>query len=101
MTALVAFGKRRIGLEIGASQIVEQNIELDVEQIPPAPSQMVENGLLVRQQKIMRRVELLGIDRFMGQIDAGNLPWSMTQQSLELYMTEVAPVVKKETAAAS
>jgi probable LLM family oxidoreductase len=48
---------------------------------------------------IMRRVELLGIDRFMGQIDVGNLPWSMTMNSLEIYMTEVAPVVKRETAA--
>lgn len=46
---------------------------------------------------IMRRVELLGIDRFMGQIDVGNLPWSMTLDSLELYMTEVAPVVRRET----
>jgi alkanesulfonate monooxygenase SsuD/methylene tetrahydromethanopterin reductase-like flavin-dependent oxidoreductase (luciferase family) len=46
---------------------------------------------------IMRRVELLGIDRFMGQIDVGNLPWSMTLDSLELYMTEVAPVVRHET----
>lgn len=47
---------------------------------------------------IMRRVELLGIDRFMGQIDVGNLPWPMTRASLELYMTEVAPVLKRETA---
>jgi alkanesulfonate monooxygenase SsuD/methylene tetrahydromethanopterin reductase-like flavin-dependent oxidoreductase (luciferase family) len=47
---------------------------------------------------IMRRVELLGIDRFIGQIDVGNLPWEMTLGSLELYMTEVAPVVKRETA---
>lgn len=47
---------------------------------------------------IMRRVEVLGIDRFMGQIDVGNLPWEMTLGSLELYMTEVAPVVKRETA---
>lgn len=46
---------------------------------------------------IMRRVELLGIDRFMGQIDVGNLPWSMTLDSLELFMTEVAPVVRRET----
>jgi probable LLM family oxidoreductase len=46
---------------------------------------------------IMRRVELLGIDRFMGQIDLGNLPWEMTMGSLELYMTEVAPVVRRET----
>jgi alkanesulfonate monooxygenase SsuD/methylene tetrahydromethanopterin reductase-like flavin-dependent oxidoreductase (luciferase family) len=48
---------------------------------------------------IMLRVELLGIDRFMGQIDVGNLPWEMTRDSLELYMTEVAPVLRKETAA--
>ena len=47
---------------------------------------------------IMRRVELLGIDRFMGQIDVGALPWNMTMESLELYMTEVAPVIRRETA---
>jgi hypothetical protein len=35
----------------------------------------------------------------MGQIDVGNLPWAMTRESLELYMTEVAPVVRRETAA--
>src|SRR5699024_4312908 len=38
---------------------------------------------------IMRRVELLGIDRFIGQIDVGNPPWAMTLGSLERYMTEV------------
>ena len=47
---------------------------------------------------IMRRVELLGIDRFIGQIDVGNPPWKMTLSSLELYMTEVAPVIRQETA---
>ena len=50
---------------------------------------------------IMRRVELLGMDRFIGQIDVGNLPWAMTRQSLELYMTEVAPVLRRETAPVS
>jgi alkanesulfonate monooxygenase SsuD/methylene tetrahydromethanopterin reductase-like flavin-dependent oxidoreductase (luciferase family) len=48
---------------------------------------------------IMRRVHLLGIDRFIGQIDVGNPPWRMTLESLELYMTEVAPVIRRETAA--
>lgn len=62
----------------------------------------IANGLPVGSPQqvidaIMRRVELLGIDRFMGQIDAGNLPWAMTSESLELYMTEVAPVVRRET----
>ena len=46
---------------------------------------------------IMSRVELLGIDRFMGQIDVGNPPWEMTLSSLELYMSEVAPVLRRET----
>lgn len=46
---------------------------------------------------IMRGVELLGIDQFIGQIDAGNPPWAVTQESLELYVTEVAPVLKRET----
>jgi len=49
---------------------------------------------------IMRRVDLLGIDRFIGQIDVGNPPWKMTLDSLELYMTEVAPVIRRETAGA-
>lgn len=47
---------------------------------------------------IMRRVELLGIDRFLGQIDVGNLPEAMSRESLELYITEVAPVLRRETA---
>ncbi|WP_322544796.1 LLM class flavin-dependent oxidoreductase [Rhodococcoides fascians] len=50
---------------------------------------------------IMQRVELLGIDRFLGQIDVGNLPWHMTRDSLELYMTEVAPVLRHETSSIS
>jgi alkanesulfonate monooxygenase SsuD/methylene tetrahydromethanopterin reductase-like flavin-dependent oxidoreductase (luciferase family) len=55
-----------------------------------SPQQVIE--------AIMRRVELLGIDRFTAQIDVGNLPWSMTRESLELYMTEIAPAIRRETA---
>lgn len=66
----------------------------------------IEHGLPVGSPQqvidaVMRRVELLGIDRFIGQIDAGNPPWSMTLESLDLYMTEVAPVLKRETAPVS
>jgi probable LLM family oxidoreductase len=66
----------------------------------------IEHGLPVGSPQqvidaIMRRVELLGIDRFLGQIDVGNLPWSMTRDSLELYMTEVAPVIRRETGASA
>jgi hypothetical protein len=40
--ALVAFGKRRIGFEIGACQIVEQHVGADVEQITPPRRQMID-----------------------------------------------------------
>ncbi len=52
-------------------------------------------------EEILKRVELLGIDRFLGQIDVGNLPLNMINESLELFMTEVLPVVKRETAAST
>jgi len=63
----------------------------------------IANGLPVGSPQqvidaIMRRVELLGIDRFIGQIDVGNPPWAMTLDSLNLYMSEVAPVLRRETA---
>jgi probable LLM family oxidoreductase len=68
-----------------------------------AYDQWIEHGLPVGSpqqvvDEIMKRRELLGIDRFLGQIDVGNLPWTMIDDSLELFMTEVLPVIKKETA---
>jgi probable LLM family oxidoreductase len=67
-----------------------------------AYDQWIERGLPVGSpqqviDEIMKRVELLGIDRFLGQIDVGNLPWHMVNESLELFMTEVLPVVRRET----
>jgi hypothetical protein len=58
--ALVAL--RHVGgvdLEIGAGQIVEQHVEVDVEQIAPAGHQMGEQVRFVRQQKIMAGVEFV------------------------------------------
>ncbi|WP_229119484.1 LLM class flavin-dependent oxidoreductase [Enemella evansiae] len=55
-----------------------------------SPQQVIE--------AILTRVELLGIDRFIGQFDVGNLPREMTRESLELYLTEVVPVIRRETA---
>lgn len=67
-----------------------------------AYEQWIQRGLPVGSpqqvaEEILKRVELLGIDRFLGQIDVGNLPWPMMQGSLELFMTEVLPIVKRET----
>ena len=71
-----------------------------------AYDQWIQNGLPVGSpqqvtEEILKRVELLGIDRFLGQIDVGNLPLNMINESLELFITEVLPVVKRETAAST
>lgn len=48
---------------------------------------------------ILHHHELLGTDRFMAQIEVGGMPEGMVNESLELYATEVAPVIRRETAA--
>ena len=59
--ALVAFRKRRIRLEIGAGQIVEQHVVADVEQVAPAPHQVIEDRLLVRQQPVVTAIQLVDL----------------------------------------
>jgi hypothetical protein len=59
--ALVVLGKRRVGLEIGAGQIVQQHVEGDVEQVPPAPYQVIEQSLLVLQQPVVAAVERVAV----------------------------------------
>ncbi|MET8217338.1 LLM class flavin-dependent oxidoreductase [Streptomyces hirsutus] len=65
-----------------------------------AYDQWIQRGLPVGSpqqvtEEILKRIELLGISRFLGQIDVGNLPFHMIQDSLELYITEVLPAVKR------
>jgi alkanesulfonate monooxygenase SsuD/methylene tetrahydromethanopterin reductase-like flavin-dependent oxidoreductase (luciferase family) len=47
--------------------------------------------------KILTERELLGIDRFIGQIDFGGMPSHMVNNSIELFATEVAPAIREET----
>ena len=44
--------------------------------------------------KILDLRELLGIDRFLGQIDFGGMPRHMVEESLERFAGEIAPVVR-------
>jgi len=48
--------------------------------------------------KLLTHRELLGVSRFIGQIDVGSMPAGMAQASLELFATDVAPVVRRATA---
>jgi hypothetical protein len=52
LPALVAFGHvGGVDLKVGAGQVVEQLVELDIEQIAPAGHQMAEQICFVDQQK--------------------------------------------------
>jgi alkanesulfonate monooxygenase SsuD/methylene tetrahydromethanopterin reductase-like flavin-dependent oxidoreductase (luciferase family) len=48
--------------------------------------------------KLLYQHELFGHQRFLAQIDLGGLPYSKVAQTIELLATEVAPVVRRETA---
>src|SRR5205807_8921016 len=61
--ALVAFRKRRIRLEVGARQVVEQHVVADVEQVAPPPHQVIEDRLLVRQQPVMAAIQLVDLGK--------------------------------------
>jgi alkanesulfonate monooxygenase SsuD/methylene tetrahydromethanopterin reductase-like flavin-dependent oxidoreductase (luciferase family) len=71
----------------------------------PLFDEWVDGGLMVGSpqeviDKILTHREVLGVERYIGQIDVGSLPFTMSAESLELYATEVAPVVRRETAPA-
>jgi alkanesulfonate monooxygenase SsuD/methylene tetrahydromethanopterin reductase-like flavin-dependent oxidoreductase (luciferase family) len=63
----------------------------------------LRDGLLVGSVQevidgIMRHHQALGASRYVGQFDVGSMPFAMANESLELFATEVAPVIRKETA---
>ncbi len=48
--------------------------------------------------KLLYQHEMFGHQRFMAQIDIGGLPYNTVAQTIELLATEVAPVMRRETA---
>ncbi len=62
-----------------------------------------ETGLFVGSpqqiiEKILHQHELFGHQRFIAQMDIGGLPFSKVAEGIEMLATEVAPVVRRETA---
>lgn len=49
--------------------------------------------------KILAQHEAFGHQRFMAQIDIGGQPYAQVARTIERFATEVAPVVRRETAA--
>ena len=49
-------------------------------------------------EKILFQHEIFGHDRFLGQVSVGTLPHDKVMRAMELFGTEVAPVVRQEVA---
>lgn len=54
-----------------------------------SPQQIIE--------KILYQYELFGHQRFIVQMDHGNIPYKKVVEMIEMFATEVAPVIRKAT----
>lgn len=82
---------RRIGRERGWSPLTKDQFEA---------MRMPEGSLMVGSpqqviDKILYEYELFGFTRFLAQMSMGDLPQSLNLKSMELFATEVVPVVRK------
>lgn len=48
-------------------------------------------------EKILDAHEMLGLDRFYGQVDWSGLPRALMEESLTRFATEIAPAVRRAT----
>lgn len=67
-----------------------------------AEAASIKNAVMVGSpqlitEKILYQYELFGHQRFVAQIDTGNLPFKKVQEIIEMYATEVVPAVRKAT----
>jgi probable LLM family oxidoreductase len=68
----------------------EHNASLQGAYFVGSPQQIID--------KLLYQHEVFGHQRFMAQIDIGGLPYRKVAQTIELLATEVAPIVRRETA---
>lgn len=68
----------------------EQSASLQGAYFVGSPQQIID--------KLLYQHEMFGHQRFMAQIDIGGLPYKKVAQTIELLATEVAPVIRRETA---
>jgi probable LLM family oxidoreductase len=84
----------RIGRERGWPPMTRQDFDatrtLRGANLVGSPQQIVE--------KILFQHEIFGHDRFLMQMSVGTLPHASIMRSIELFATEVAPVVRRELA---
>lgn len=82
----------KIGRERGWAQMTREqfraSLELEGADFVGSPQQVID--------KILYQHELFGHDRFLMQMSVGSVPHKKLLRSIELFATEVAPVIKRE-----
>ena len=57
VAAFVVLIQRRIGLEVGTGEVIQQHFEADIEEVAPAAGQMSKQSLFVSKQPIMATIQ--------------------------------------------
>ena len=85
----------KIGRERGWSPMTREqfdaSISLQGANMVGSPQQVID--------KILHQHEIFGHDRFLLQMSVGSIPHKKLLKSIELFASEVAPVIRKETSA--
>ena len=85
----------KIGKERGWSPMTLRQFEASTSMsganVVGSPQQVID--------KILHQYEIFGHDRFSLQMSVGSIPHKKLLRSIELFATEVAPVIRKETSA--
>jgi alkanesulfonate monooxygenase SsuD/methylene tetrahydromethanopterin reductase-like flavin-dependent oxidoreductase (luciferase family) len=85
----------KIGSERGWSPMTREQFDastsLNGANVVGSPQQVID--------KILYQHEIFGHDRFLLQMSVGSIPHKKLLKSIELFATEVAPVIRKETSA--
>lgn len=85
----------KIGRERGWSPMTREQFDASTSlkgaNVVGSPQQVID--------KILYQHEIFGHDRFMLQMSVGSIPQKKLLKSIELFATEVAPVIRKETSA--
>jgi probable LLM family oxidoreductase len=85
----------KIGSERGWSPMTREQFDastsLNGANVVGSPQQVID--------KILHQHEIFGHDRFLLQMSVGSIPHKKLLKSIELFASEVAPVIRKETSA--
>ena len=94
----VAFARYPPEAEMLANMLAELDIPVMVRRATVDVPDMLAGGPREVTDKILYEHDLFGHQRFLAQMSVGGIPHDKVMRSIELFATEVAPVVRAEVA---